>query len=254
VLSDGQFYRVGGHSPLRANVRVIAATHQNLEARVRQGLFREDLYHRLNVIRLRLPALRERREDIPLLTRHFLQKSARDLGVEPKRVSEAALAYLTTLQFPGNVRQLENLANWLTVMAPAQTIEIKDLPPDLVPGATPEGKTDIVAGPATTIPLSVNGALPDAERNGAAMAPASLAGVPTGVPVSVWESGLRTEVARLLRENSADVMDELARRFEAAVIREALDFTRGRKVEAAERLGIGRNTITRKIQELHLDA
>jgi two-component system, NtrC family, nitrogen regulation response regulator GlnG len=254
VLSDGQFYRVGGHSPLRANVRVIAATHQNLEARVRQGLFREDLYHRLNVIRLRLPALRERREDIPLLTRHFLQKSARDLGVEPKRVSEAALAYLTTLQFPGNVRQLENLANWLTVMAPAQTIEIKDLPPDLVPGATPEGKTDIVAGPATTIPLSVNGALPDAERNGAAMAPASLAGVPTGVPVSVWESGLRAEVARMLRENNADVMDELARRFEAAVIREALDFTRGRKVEAAERLGIGRNTITRKIQELHLES
>src|SRR5689334_6475073 len=132
VLSDGQFYRVGGHNPLRANVRVIAATHQNLESRVRQGLFREDLYHRLNVIRLRLPALRERSEDIPLLTRHFLQKSARDLGVEPKRVSEEALAYMTSLPFPGNVRQLENLANWLTVMAPAQTIEIKDLPPDLV--------------------------------------------------------------------------------------------------------------------------
>ena len=133
VLSDGQFYRVGGHNPLRANVRVIAATHQNLESRVRQGLFREDLYHRLNVIRLRLPALRERSEDIPLLTRHFLQKSARDLGVEPKRVSEEALAYLASLPFPGNVRQLENLANWLTVMAPAQTIEIKDLPPDLGP-------------------------------------------------------------------------------------------------------------------------
>ena len=131
VLSDGQFYRVGGHNPLKANVRVIAATHQNLESRVRQGLFREDLYHRLNVIRLRLPALRERSEDIPLLTRHFLQKSARDLGVESKRVSEDALAYLASLPFPGNVRQLENLCNWLTVMAPAQTIEQKDLPPDL---------------------------------------------------------------------------------------------------------------------------
>ncbi|WP_205191840.1 nitrogen regulation protein NR(I), partial [Burkholderia sp. LMG 13014] len=137
VLSDGQFYRVGGHNPLRANVRVIAATHQNLESRVRQGLFREDLYHRLNVIRLRLPALRERSEDIALLTRHFLQKSARDLGVEPKRVSDDALAYLTSLAFPGNVRQLENLANWLTVMAPAQTVEIKDLPPDLVPAGAP---------------------------------------------------------------------------------------------------------------------
>src|SRR5476651_2526337 len=133
VLSDGHFYRVGGHQPLKANVRVIAATHQNLESRVRQGLFREDLYHRLNVIRLRLPAMRERSEDIPLLTRHFLQKSARDLGVEPKRVSEEALAHLASLPFPGNVRQLENLANWLTVMAPAQTIEIKDWPPDLGP-------------------------------------------------------------------------------------------------------------------------
>jgi two-component system nitrogen regulation response regulator GlnG len=255
VLSDGQFYRVGGHSPLRANVRVIAATHQNLESRVRQGLFREDLYHRLNVIRLRLPPLRERREDIPLLTRHFLQKSARDLGVEPKRVSDAALAYLTTLPFPGNVRQLENLANWLTVMAPAQTIEIKDLPPDLVPGGAPDsGSGDIVAGSAAAAQASVSvAALPEGERNGSAFAPASLAGVATSSPVSIWESGLRSEVARMLRENTSDVMDELARRFEAAVIREALDFTRGRKVEAAERLGIGRNTITRKIQELNLE-
>ncbi|WP_116137769.1 nitrogen regulation protein NR(I) [Trinickia diaoshuihuensis] len=255
VLSDGQFYRVGGHSPLRANVRVIAATHQNLESRVRQGLFREDLYHRLNVIRLRLPPLRERREDIPLLTRHFLQKSARDLGVEPKRVSDAALAYLATLPFPGNVRQLENLANWLTVMAPAQTIEIKDLPPDLVSGSTPETAAEIIASPAATA-VTAGTPLPvDGERNGAAsIVPASLAGVATGLPVSVWESGLRAEVARMLRENTVDVMDELARRFEAAVIREALDFTRGRKVEAAERLGIGRNTITRKIQELHLES
>ncbi|MGR3905804.1 nitrogen regulation protein NR(I) [Burkholderia sp. SR8] len=252
VLSDGQFYRVGGHNPLRANVRVIAATHQNLEARVRQGLFREDLYHRLNVIRLRLPPLRERSEDIALLTRHFLQKSARDLGVEPKRVSDEALAYLTSLPFPGNVRQLENLANWLTVMAPAQTVEIKDLPPDLVPAGAP--------ATVTADGADANGAAGDAVRMQPAAgtvpltaAPAGAApnGAPAGYPM--WENGLRTEVARLLRENSADVMDELARRFEAAVIREALDFTRGRKVEAAERLGIGRNTITRKIQELHLE-
>jgi len=202
------------------------------------------------VIRLRLPALRERSEDIPLLTRHFLQKSARDLGVEPKRVSEEALAYLASLPFPGNVRQLENLCNWLTVMAPAQTIEQKDLPPDLTPTQEYAGEsTALVAssdggGVQTSVPL----------QNGMANTPASLGGMPAGLPVSVWENGLRTEVARLLRENTADVMDELARRFEAAVIREALDFTRGRKVEAAERLGIGRNTITRKIQELHLDA
>ncbi|TCW80446.1 nitrogen regulation protein NR(I) [Burkholderia sp. SRS-46] len=250
VLSDGQFYRVGGHSPLRSNVRVIAATHQNLESRVRQGLFREDLYHRLNVIRLRLPALRERSEDIPLLTRHFLQKSARDLGVEPKRVSDDALAYLTSLPFPGNVRQLENLANWLTVMAPAQTVEIKDLPPDLVPSGAAVAVTadgaDAHAAGGESPPLQ-----PVAGMAGAPVAVAPNGSGPAGYPM--WEHGLRTEVARLLRENSADVMDELARRFEAAVIREALDFTRGRKVEAAERLGIGRNTITRKIQELHLE-
>ncbi|KUZ29573.1 nitrogen regulation protein NR(I) [Burkholderia territorii] len=258
VLSDGQFYRVGGHNPLRANVRVIAATHQNLEARVRQGLFREDLYHRLNVIRLRLPPLRERSEDIALLTRHFLQKSARDLGVEPKRVSDEALAYLTSLPFPGNVRQLENLANWLTVMAPAQTVEIKDLPPDLVPAGTPVAAT--ADGADAHGGVSGSGAAGDAARASLAggvvpLTAAPVAAAPNGAPAGypMWESGLRTEVARLLRENSADVMDELARRFEAAVIREALDFTRGRKVEAAERLGIGRNTITRKIQELHLE-
>ena len=131
VLSDGQFYRVGGHKPLTANVRVIAATHQDLEARVKQGLFREDLYHRLNVIRLRLPPLRERREDIPLLARHFLQKSARELGVETKRLSDEAMNYLANQDFPGNVRQLENLCHWLTVMAPGQNIEVADLPPEL---------------------------------------------------------------------------------------------------------------------------
>jgi two-component system nitrogen regulation response regulator GlnG len=247
VLSDGQFYRVGGHNPLKANVRVIAATHQNLESRVRQGLFREDLYHRLNVIRLRLPALRERSEDIPLLTRHFLQKSARDLGVEPKRVSEDALGFLASLPFPGNVRQLENLCNWLTVMAPAQTIEQKDLPPDLTP-------TQEYAGESTSLTASSVADTGGAQGGTASSGSPAAHGSSAAVAASVWENGLRTEVARLLRENTADVMDELARRFEAAVIREALDFTRGRKVEAAERLGIGRNTITRKIQELHLDA
>src|SRR5271170_8112841 len=159
VLSDGNFYRVGGHSPIKANVRVIAATHQNLESRVRQGLFREDLYHRLNVIRLRLPALRERSEDIPLLTRHFLQKSARDLGVEPKRVSEEALAYLASLPFQGNVRQLENLCNWLTVMAPAQTIERKDLPPDLTPTQEYAGESTALTASAVEMGSGSNAAL-----------------------------------------------------------------------------------------------
>jgi two-component system nitrogen regulation response regulator GlnG len=132
VLSDGSFYRVGGHSAVKANVRVIAATHQDLEQRVREGGFREDLFHRLNVIRLRLPRLTDRREDIPMLTRHFLQQSARQLGVEPKRISDAAVARLGTFGFPGNVRQLENICHWLTVMAPAQMIEEKDLPPEVL--------------------------------------------------------------------------------------------------------------------------
>src|SRR5574343_888118 len=131
VLSDGQFYRVGGHQPIKANVRVIAATHQNMEERVRQGLFREDLFHRLNVIRLRLPPLRERREDIPPLAKHFIALSAQELGVEAKRLSESTLKYLQSLDFPGNVRQLENLCHWLTVMAPGQTVEVADLPPEL---------------------------------------------------------------------------------------------------------------------------
>jgi two-component system nitrogen regulation response regulator GlnG len=124
VLSDGNYYRVGGHSPIKANVRIIAATHQNLEARVKENLFREDLFHRLNVIRVRLPSLRERREDIPILARHFLQKSAQELGVDAKRFSEAALRHLSSLDFPGNVRQLENICHWLTVMAPGQQVDL----------------------------------------------------------------------------------------------------------------------------------
>ncbi|WP_287496838.1 nitrogen regulation protein NR(I) [Pandoraea sp. CB10b_02] len=274
VLSDGNYYRVGGHSPIKANVRVIAATHQNLEDRVRQGLFREDLYHRLNVIRLRLPSLRERSEDIPLLVRHFLQKSARELGVETKRISEAALAHLTRFPFPGNVRQLENLSNWLTVMAPAQTVEIKDLPPEfqsLAPASTPAP-----AGAANPVPTYTAGASPASAAPGmpssgyGTVVPTSSFGAPPsgGMPSGSgalaatgetaagesWEPILRREVARLLRSASPDVMDQLTRRFETALINEALDFTRGRKVEAASRLGIGRNTITRKIQELGLES
>ncbi|MGH8807119.1 MAG: nitrogen regulation protein NR(I), partial [Noviherbaspirillum sp.] len=160
VLSDGHFYRVGGHQPLKANVRVIAATHQNLEQRVKEGLFREDLYHRLNVIRLRLPSLRERREDIPLLTRHFLAQSAKQLGVEAKRMSDGAMQFLTSLDLPGNVRQLENLCNWITVMAPGQTVEVKDLPPDLTHGQefVPPAITSFA--PAVQAPAPAAAAMP----------------------------------------------------------------------------------------------
>ena len=210
VLSDGNFYRVGGQQPIKANVRVIAATHQDLEERVKQGMFREDLFHRLNVIRLRLPTLKERREDIPLLTKHFLQKSAQDLGVETKRISEATLKYLTDLEFPGNVRQLENLCHWLTVMAPGQTIEIADLPGELRDHPQLETPQD-------------------------------------------WLQGLANEADRLIAAAPGDVFDRLGRDFERTLIRRALVSTGGRRIEAALLLGIGRNTITRKIQELGLE-
>ncbi len=251
VLSDGQFYRVGGHQPLKANVRVIAATHQNLEERVRQGVFREDLFHRLNVIRLRLPPLRERREDIPMLTRLFLVKSARELGVEAKRITDAALAKLAAFDFPGNVRQLENLCHWLTVMAPAQVVEPKDLPPELL-GAVP--------APASSEP-ALGGAVTATPAASAAPAvPGGVAAVAGAVPLAEapavlpsWLTDLEREARQRLLAGEPEVWDVLTRLFEARLIHTALEITRGRRIEAAQRLGIGRNTITRKIQELGLE-
>ncbi|MBE7416413.1 MAG: nitrogen regulation protein NR(I) [Ideonella sp.] len=241
VLSDGQFYRVGGHQPLKANVRVIAATHQDLEQRVRDGAFREDLFHRLNVIRLRLPPLRERREDIPGLARAFLARSAHDLGVEAKRLSDAAMERLMQFRFPGNVRQLENLCHWLTVMAPAQLVEPKDLPPEVLADAVVEPV--IIESPAPRAPAGASG---DAVASAAAAV----------APVSAndaWLLPFAQEARRLLEAGVSDVWDHLTQQFEARLIQIALQHTRGRRIEAAQRLGIGRNTITRKIQELGLD-
>ncbi|WP_291216174.1 nitrogen regulation protein NR(I) [Hydrogenophaga sp.] len=261
VLSDGNFYRVGGHSAVRANVRVIAATHQNLEQRVKEGVFREDLFHRLNVIRLRLPALRERREDVPMLTRFFLQQSAKQLGVEPKRISEPAIRLLGTFDFPGNVRQLENVCHWLTVMAPAQVIELKDLPPEVLAMAgTSVAALAAMPEPAALtpfVPPAAPAALSEALQT---VSPAyaapdfapALEPVPVP-PVSGWESGLQAEALALLEEGRTDVWDVLTRRFETKLIQTALVNTRGRRIEAAHKLGIGRNTITRKIQELNLE-
>ena len=224
VLSDGHFYRVGGHNSVKADVRVIAATHQDLEHRVKIGGFREDLFHRLNVIRLRLPALRERGEDVPPLTRHFLQQSAKQLGVEPKRISDAALTRLATFAFPGNVRQLENICHWLTVMAPAQVVETKDLPPEVL----------AVIPVEVPMPAATTEASPSSEA-------------------SAWESGLECEAQALLEAGRNDVWDVLSKRFESRLILAALANTRGRRIEAAQKLGIGRNTITRKIQELGIE-
>lgn len=223
VLSDGYYYRVGGHQSLKANVRIIAATHQNLEAMVRENRFREDLYHRLNVIRLRLPPLRERPEDIPLLVNHFLQKSAENLGVEPKLMSEEAMEFLKRFPFPGNVRQLENLCNWLVVMAPSQHIRVTDLPEEV--------------------------------RNGEAEKLHKNCEVPGSTPAGgSWEELLKGEVKEMLKNQSPDLMKQLADTFESIVIGTALEYTHGRRVDAATRLGIGRNTITRKIAELKLES
>jgi two-component system, NtrC family, nitrogen regulation response regulator GlnG len=238
VLSDGQFYRVGGHQPLKSNVRVIAATHQNLEERVRQGVFREDLYHRLNVIRLRLPPLRERREDIPMLTRLFLGKSARELGVDAKRITDEALVTLANFDFPGNVRQLENLCHWLTVMAPAQVVEGKDLPAEMLDVGAASGQAAPMPLPEALAVLPVTGAEP--------------AAAPVAVSPPVWLNDLRRDARRRLDAHEAEVWESLTQQFEATLIQTALEITRGRRIEAAQRLGIGRNTITRKIQELGL--
>lgn len=246
VLSDGQFYRVGGHNPMRANVRVIAATHQNLEDRVKLGSFREDLFHRLNVIRLRLPALRERREDVPSLARFFLQKSAKELGVEAKRITDAAVARLMAFDFPGNVRQLENICHWLTVMAPAQTIEAKDLPPELLTQGA------LLVDPALVPALAASE--PAAAAGGPAVAAPAVPSTPAnGGVASQWLGGLEQDARRLLQAGEPEVWDTLTRKFEAQLIHTALEITRGRRIEAAQKLGIGRNTITRKIQELGLD-
>ncbi|MDB5765672.1 MAG: ntrC [Collimonas fungivorans] len=245
VLSDGHFYRVGGHQSLKANVRVIAATHQNLETRVREGLFREDLYHRLNVIRLRLPSLRERREDIPILTRYFLSQSAKQLGVESKRVSDNAMRFMSSLDLPGNVRQLENLCNWITVMAPGQTVEIKDLPQDLVGGRDQSMQLESPA--SRPVAFDPHLAAPAAAAHYPEIqAPAMQA---AGEKQN-WIALLEVEAAHMLSNGDADVMDVLGRQFESALIKIALRHTHGRKNDAAVRLGIGRNTITRKIQEL----
>jgi two-component system nitrogen regulation response regulator GlnG len=257
VLSDGHFYRVGGHGAVKTNVRVIAATHQNLEQRVKEGVFREDLFHRLNVIRLRLPALRERREDIPMLTRHFLQQSAAQLGVEPKRISEAALVWLSGFNFPGNVRQLENICHWLTVMAPAQVIEPKDLPPEVAvtetePSTTMTMVSQVPVGETSVAMASSEVALPVPPQPSSVTAGvnAAAASVPDAYG---WEHGLELDASALLNTDRTDVWDELTRRFESRLILAALAATRGRRIEAAQKLGIGRNTITRKIQELGLE-
>ena len=213
VLADNTFYRVGGHKQLAVDVRVIAATNQDLEGRVRDQRFREDLYHRLNVIAIRLPALRERREDVPALAKTFLTRAAGELEVESKQLDEAALAMLVACDWPGNVRQLENLCRRLTVMAPGRIITTTDLPTEV-------------------------------RGQGAAV---------TGTVANDWQQLLVQAVTTRLERGQHDILAEVGPQFERTLLRTALSFTGGRKQEAARWLGWGRNTLTRKLKELGID-
>ncbi len=212
VLADGEFYRVGGHTPVRVDVRIIAATHQDLEERVQNGDFREDLFHRLNVIRIHIPRLAERREDIPRLMKFFFRKAAEELGGEPKILLPETERFLTTLTWPGNVRQLENTCRWLTVMASGREIHQRDLPPEL-------GK---VAAPAAT--------------GGATQ----------------WNELLSHWARNELVQGKHHILRQAVPMFERAMIEVALEHTQGRKRDAAELLGWGRNTLTRKMKDLDM--
>ncbi len=213
ILSDGVFYRVGGHQPIQVDVRIIAATHQDLEQRVRSGQFREDLFHRLNVIRIHLPPLRERRQDIPLLTRHFLERAAAELEVAPKVIRPEVLEHLSRLPWPGNVRQLENTCRWLMVMAAGREILLEDLPPDL--RATPDR--------------------------------------PAAAPEEGWQAALGRWAAAALQRGEQGLLDQALPQFERVLIEAALAHAQGRRQDAARLLGWGRNTLTRKIRELAVE-
>ncbi len=210
VLADGEFFRVGGTSPVKVDVRIIAATHQDLESLVAEGKFREDLFHRLNVIRVHLPKLAQRREDIPKLMHYFLHKAARELDVEAKAIDSEAERFLSQLPWPGNVRQLENTCRWLTVMAAGREILLSDLPPELLQ--------------------------PPSESNGAS--------------TKHWQGVLAEWAGNKLAAGESNVLRNALPEFERIMIEAALAHTGGRRAEAAETLGWGRNTLTRKIKEL----
>ena len=236
VLQDGQFYRVGGVSPVNVDVRIIAATHQNLEKAVQEGRFREDLFHRLNVIRVRIPPLRERREDIELLLRHFLDAAAKELKTEPKQLLPEVLERLKAYDWLGNVRQLENACRWLTVMAPGRDIHLQDLPPEL------RAATAAVTAVEAPAPVA------DTSAPQAAAAPAI-------VPAATgsWNEALGRWAEARLAAGQSDLLGEAAPLFERTLINVALAACKGQRQEAARRLGWGRNTLTRKIKELGID-
>ncbi len=244
VLQNGEFYRVGGVAPIKVDVRVIAATHQELENLVREGRFREDLYHRLNVIRVRIPALRERPEDIPQLARYFLARAGEELQSEPKRLLPEVVERFRSFTWPGNVRQMENICRWLTVMAPGQDVHLQDLPPELQAGPTPVER----AAP----PVAVDAAPPQTQIAPSA-SPAAPAPAAASAQSQSWIDLLRQWASAELAAGRSGLLDTAVPEFERTMIETALAATRGQRQEAAKRLGWGRNTLTRKIKELGMD-
>lgn len=221
VLADSEFYRVGGHTPVRVDVRIITATHQNLEKRVEEHQFREDLFHRLNVIRVHLPKLADRAGDIPALARYFMRRAAKELEMEEKELLAEVEHYLTELPWPGNVRQLENLCRWLTVMAPGREIHVSDLPPELLSVQKSSQATNETSATDTS-----------GEGN--------------------WSELLGIWASQSLQNGQQHILKSAVPMFETALIETALQFTQGRKKDAAELLGWGRNTLTRKLKDLNL--
>ena len=261
VLQDGEYYRVGGQAPMKSNVRIIAATHQNLDERVRQGLFREDLLHRLNVVRLRLPPLRERREDVPLLMKHFLNKSAQTLGGDIKSLTPAAMQIVQNFAFPGNVRQLENICHWITVMAPGNTVDVADLPPEvrvLSESASAANAPALSADYApTAVPVPSYAASTHSPIAASTQrhlgSESTVVSAPATSSHGEWQHALSASLASAIQQGEHAPGERLTREFEATLIRSALAQTKGRRIEASEWLGWGRNTLTRKIHELGMD-
>lgn len=226
VLADGQFYRIGGYSPVKVDVRIIAATHQHLEEQVKEGKFREDLFHRLNVIRILLPALRDRAQDIPKLADHFLQTTAKELAVEKKVFSAEALNALCQFNWPGNVRQLENTCRWATVMSTSKEILLQDLPPELLHVKSFNSE----AAKKTTVLPTNNKRDQDIH----------------------WQILLENWAKQALLSGKTEILTEAINDVERILLTCALNFTRGHKKDAAQLLGWGRNTLTRKLKELDL--
>lgn len=243
VLSEGSFHRVGGHTSIRADVRIIAATHQNLEALVRQGRFREDLFYRLNVIRIQLPTLSERREDIPRLAAFFLQKAANDLGMEPRVLLPEAQEQMAQWDWPGNVRQLENVCRWITVMAASREVHVSDLPNDVQKAASNTSSYTSGHAHAASSASSSDSALPSAAA--ASSAPACTA---------AWEHALGLWASHALSQGQGELLQQALPAFERIMITTALRHTAGGRRDAAQLLGWGRNTLTRKIKELGLES